>query len=101
MLTIKDDFQQCCPGDSNDVHTQYEYNRIQHLLKSLKLSKEYMEPLKDREAKLSDEIVPRLDEVIKVLGHASLFLLDHNYVGFAVGHQNDTILKNLCFSNKL
>lgn len=28
MMTIKDDFQRCCPGDSNDVHTQYEYNRI-------------------------------------------------------------------------
>ena len=52
----------------NEVHTQYEYNKMQHLLKSLKLSKEYMETLKDREAKPSDEIVPKLDEVIKVLG---------------------------------
>ena len=59
MVTTKYYFQRCCPGD-----TQYEYNKIQHLLNSLTLSKEYMETLKDREAKLSNEIVPRFDQVI-------------------------------------
>ena len=65
-----------------DLHIQYEYNGIHHLLKSFKLSKEYMDTLKEREAKLSDEIVlNRLVEVIEAFGDASIFLLNYNIEG--------------------